>query len=195
MTRSSLNDQAFDELIGQLQPPVSSIPHLVVRDSSLSLRALLDASGSIAGWWGNWPIYTIDDTPFVGSDEVLAFSHWKGAKNQEWIQSRQRYAILGRLSILTDITCPKQVLDQWHATVGPDKETTFRLLWPDLSSTVSSVGWLYVPLSDEYSVALVLGEIAVLSRMASRLVEIGEEVRQIKSSNGVDSWQLPPAWL
>jgi len=184
----------FEELIGQVTPRVSSFPHLILQDGPESFWCAARLAGIVPGWWGNWPIYNADGSPFTGSDEVAALRAWGEEPNQQWLLQRKRFAKLGHLAFFVNANLPSDIVAETYQRLDRSALPWFNNVWPIIADLIEALNWVYIPLSDEHPLALLVvarGNSHWIDRLKQQSSEKGIFSTRVLEENAMDTWRIP----
>lgn len=195
-TNSDFSDHdAFLDIFGNSPADLHLLPNLVTLTGSLPLESMLKISHTAGAILFDSPPYNEDGLANSGVGSAIEqFRLWRTPLNQSELIKRGAHFKLGCFTAVLDSELPHTTLHSILASCSVNDAPYIDDLLPSLIDQIEVLGWCYIPLSDEYPLALILvrpTRSSWIDRMRSTLQSAGSPHTDIRKENSTISWSLP----
>lgn len=186
----------FDAAVGQVRPPISSFANIVFPSGPSAIGRLLSLDSRIrVGVWGEAPPFLRYNEPnTLPWDNAVYIRLWGESVNQQWLKQKGGAAKLGMFTMVVDCTTTEEVIRYFDSQLEEDATPTLDNMWPLVAAKIDALRWVYIPLSDEYPLALFVASTEhanVVDRLRHSLTEDGIAWTLIGEIGGRMGWRLP----
>ena len=153
------DEQLYEWELEGVVPPISGYPNIVVPANAHILKTIADITGCKICWWANSPPHSADSSPMVELDPDKYPGLWLHDVNQAWLMEWGGRAKLGHFTMYLDARTPREVFHAIERDLPQNESLVIDTVWGAASKHLSVIKWLYLPLSNEWDVAIFVTDI------------------------------------
>lgn len=189
------DNDVLDYVMGDITPPITNWPHLVLPAGPESLRRIASLVSCKMAFWGMPPPYCDDGAPYAPRDDPTRFQleDWCPEINQTWLMESGGYATSAGFAMYLSAGLPGTVFEALWKSIPGDQIPDFELVWPGVARHLGTIRWVYIRLSDEYPLSIFVTRASDhkwVEELKSSLREDGLSFTSIVQEGGRQTWHL-----
>lgn len=192
----SSDHELMREILGDRPPGLHHTHHVVLPAARRSLEICLRSVNGIGAVWGDIPNrYEGGEPTGPELDDISLFRLWAAGVNQQYVLRFGCAAKLGCFTAVIDARTKENLIHLLDKSVPPDTAPFIDDVLPTVVRAIERLGWSYIPLSDEYPLALFMVSTAKKDSIASiKSAALRERIpfSQLQSISGRETWRLSP---
>ncbi|WP_337174277.1 hypothetical protein [Paludisphaera sp.] len=192
----SSDHELLREILGGSPLGLHQTHHVVLPAARRSLEICLRSVNGVGAVWGDIPNHYENGEPTGPElDDISLFRLWAADVNQRYVLRFGCAAKLGCFTAVIDARTQEDLIQLLDKSRPPDTAPFIDDVLPAIVRSIERLGWSYIPLSDEYPLALFIvspARKASIAGIKAAALREGIPFSQLQYITGRETWRLCP---